>query len=132
MTEVKEFAFVFNQDCAQTFQEKFKVEVWCDGRQYQPDTEAYHPVYSYRITDETEVWEYTSNDIVGAANEVPDLNSAAKSLFAFLIACQEGLPEDTEGKSENADTFPPHVREFAYLMKEQIEMQYQLLTMEEN
>ena len=118
----KKFNFTLNEHSVRKFQEHFSVEIWCDGRDYNPSTEAYHPRYSYKITANEGEWEYIDNDIHGAANEVPDLLSGAQSLFAFLLACQEGLPEDIDGKCENADLFPPHVREFAYNLKEQIEM----------
>ena len=126
MTEnqTRTFEFIFNEHSARKFQERYTVEVWCDGREYDPNDECYRPRYSYKITANDGEWEYIDNDIHGAANEIPDNASAAKSLFAFLVACQEGLPEDTEGKGENADMFPPHVREFAYLLKEQILDEY--------
>jgi hypothetical protein len=107
----------------------FLIEVWCDGRKYDPAFESYRPVYSYKITGPE--WEYTSNDIHGACNEVPDAGLAARSLFAFLYACQEGMPGDTEKREcENADLFPPHVREFAYLCSEHISAVYQTLVEE--
>jgi hypothetical protein len=118
--QTRTFKFVFNEHSVRTFQEHYTIEVWCDGRDYDPLLEAYCPRYSYKITANDGEWEYIANDISGAANEKPDNTAAAKSLFAFLIAAQEGLPEDVEGKAENADTFPPHVREFAYLLKEEI------------
>jgi hypothetical protein len=102
-----------------------KVEVWCDGREYDPDDEMYRPVYSYKIT--TPDWEYIDNDIRGAVNELPDNDSAARSLFAFLYACQEGLPKDIKAEGENARLFPPHVREWAYQHSDDIELLYDKL-----
>lgn len=104
------------------------VKVWCDGRLYDAVAESYYPIYSYQIT--TSDWEYIDNDIRGKANELPDVAAGAQSLFAFLYACQEGLPEDTEGKRENANLFPPHVREWAYLLSEEITTIYDNLVKE--
>lgn len=104
------------------------VKVWCDGRDYDPAAEAYHPIYSYKIV--TPEWEYIDNDIRGKANELPDIAAGAQSLFAFLYACQEGLPMDTEGERENANLFPPNVREWAYLFSDQIEAVYENLVQE--
>ena len=115
-----------------TFQDKWHgdsvVKVWCDGRDYDPAAEAYYPIYSYRINSPE--WEYTDNDIRGKANELPDVAAGAQSLFAFLYACQEGLPQDTEGERENANLFPQHVREWAYHFSDQIEMLYENLVRE--
>ena len=131
-TQTKTFNFVFNEHSVRQFQKHFSIEVWCDGREYDPQTEGYHPVYSYKIIANDGEWEYMDNDIRGGRNEIPNLNLGSQSLFSFLIACQEGLPEDTEGKSENAELFPPHVREFAYLMKEELTIEYSRLAMEES
>lgn len=102
------------------------VKVWCDGRVYDETTEAYRPVYSYSIT--TPEWEFVSNDLHGAANEIPNVNAASQSLFAFLYSCQQGMPKSGGGfernQSDTADLFPPHVREWAYLFAEQIELLY--------
>lgn len=107
----------------------FLIEVWCDGRTYDPAREAYRPVYAYKIVGPE--WEYTSNDIHGAPNEAPELGLAARSLFAYLYACQEGMPGDTDKREyENADLFPPHVREFAYLCSEHISAVYEELVKE--
>lgn len=107
----------------------FDIEVWCDGRKYDPAIESYRPVYSYKITGPE--WEYIDNDIYGKANEVPDPSLAARSLFAFLYACQEGMPGDCEKREyENATLFPPHVREFAYLCSEHISAVYEELVQE--
>ncbi|AEL97963.1 hypothetical protein CL65_gp055 [Mycobacterium phage Patience] len=124
------FEFVFNRESNQKFQEKFTVEVWLEGRDYEVTTEAYHPRYAYKITAHDRGWEYVDNDIRGGANEIPDVAAGAKSLFAFLLACQEGLPEDADGESENADLFPPHVREFAYDLLEEIVPAYAQLQKE--
>lgn len=79
------------------------VTVWCDGRQYDPESEGYRPVYSYQIM--TSRWSYTSNDIVGALNEVPDLYAASQSLFAFLfMCCVDGAPDSDK------EMFPDNVR----------------------
>lgn len=104
---------------------QYTIEVWCDGRDREPLTEAYHPVYSYKIT--TPDWEYTDNDIRGAANEAVDLDSGAKSLFAFLYACQEGLPKDYKHEAENARLFPPHVRDWAHQVSEELSVVYDQL-----
>ena len=107
----------------------FLVEVWCDGREYDPAMESYRPVYAYKIVGPE--WEYDGNDIRGACNEVPEAGLAARSLFAFLYACQEGMPGDSEKcESENASLFPPHVREFAYLCSEHISAVYEDLVKE--
>ena len=107
----------------------FLIDVWCDGRKYDPAFESYRPVYAYKIVGPE--WEYTSNDIYGACNEIPDAGLAARSLFAFLYACQEGMPGDTEKREcENAELFPPHVREFAYLCSEHISAVYEDLVQE--
>lgn len=104
----------------------FLIEVWIEGREYDPHIESYRPRYGYKITGPE--WEYVSNDIRGAANETPNSIAAAKSLLAFLYACQEGMPEDTDKRErENADLFPPHVREFAYLCSEHISALYDQL-----
>lgn len=104
---------------------EYKVLVWCDGRQYDPSSECYHPMYSYKIT--TPDWEYTDNDIRGGANELPDLEAASRSLFAYLYAAQEGLPQDTNAERENARLFPPHVRDWAYQVNEEISILYDML-----
>lgn len=104
------------------------VKVWCDGREYDASTEAYHPVYSYSIV--TPKFDYTSNDIHGGANFTPDLNDGAQSLMAFLYACQEGMPAATTTEdgltayieTENSDLFPEQVREWAYHYAEDIGM----------
>jgi hypothetical protein len=103
----------------------YTVEVWCEGREYQPEEEAYRPRYAYLIQHPD--WQYTDNDIHGAVNELPSLESAAKSLFAFLYACQEGLPRDYKHESENATLFPPHVRDWAYQCSEEITAVYHQL-----
>lgn len=105
------------------------VEVWCEGRDYDPVGEAYHPMYSYKIV--TPEWEYINNDIRGNNNSVPDNLLAAQSLFAFLYACQQGMPKVGQfDKGENADLFPPHVREWAYHFAEQLELVYGELVQE--
>lgn len=99
------------------------IEVWCDGRDYDPEFEGYRPIYSYKIvyTDENNNWcEYVSDDVHGGINEIPNLNSAAQSICAFLYACQEGYTEDPEHKKENASLFPPEVREWAYQFADEI------------
>ena len=87
------------------------VKVWCDGRIYDSDFEAYRPRYSYSIS--TAGWEYVGNDIQGASNEIPELNGAARSLFAFLYAGQESWHHQPRG--ENANMFPEYVNEWAYM-----------------
>ena len=103
----KKFNFTLNEHSVRKFQEHFSVEIWCDGRDYNPSTEAYHPRYSYKITANEGEWEYIDNDIHGAANEVPDLLSGAKSLFAFLLArkaCQKTLTASVKTR-----TYFPHM-----------------------
>ena len=94
------------------------VQVWCDGREYCPEDEAYRPRYSYTI--KTPKHAYMDNDIRGGVNEQPDLNKAAASLFAFLYACQEGMPQRIS--EENGDLFPPEIREWAHHFSEEIGM----------
>lgn len=96
---------------------KTQVKIWCDGRNYNASTECYYPIYSYSIT--TKNWNYDANDIFGAANEMPNLDFASRSLFAFLLACVEAQPG-----SENYDLFPEHVREWADYFSEQITIKY--------
>ena len=113
------FDFTLNEGTA--WAESSTVEIWCEGREYDPSSEGYRPKYAYKIT--TTKWEYTDNDIRGAVNEVGSTNSAAQSLFAFLYACQEGMPHRGGFVThENADLFPEHVREWAYLHCEQLSM----------
>lgn len=104
---------------------KYAVEVWCDGRDYDRSTEAYRPRYSYKIV--TPDWEYEGNDIRGAVNEGCDVDAGAKSLFAFLYACQEGFLQDPKAENENARLFPPHVREWAYMVCEELSAVYHQL-----
>lgn len=117
--EKLQFTLKFNEGTK--WEEISDVEVWCEGREYDAISEAYRPRYSYRIL--AEEWEYIDNDIRGVLNEVPNLNAAARSLFAFLYACQEAKDED----SENYDLFPPHVREWAQSHSEEISAQYDIL-----
>lgn len=124
----KRIDLVFNEQSEARWHEKYRVELWSDGREYDPDTEAYHTIYSYKITAPN--WEFDGNDIKSGANQAPDLNAGMRSLVAFLLACQSGLPEDIEAEAENAELFPSHVREFAYNLKEQLEMHYFLLEKE--
>lgn len=102
------------------------VKVWCDGRRYDETSEAYRPIYVYSIT--TPQWEFLSDDLCGACNEVPNITAASQSLFAFLYSCQQGMPKGGGGfdknRNDTADLFPPHVREWAYLFAEQIELVY--------
>lgn len=113
------FTLKFNE--GNKWEEITDIEIWCDGREYIPISEGYRPAYSYRIISED--WEYVDNDIFGAINQAPDLNAAARSLFAFLYACQEAKDED----SENYNLFPPHVREWAQLHSEEISLEYDKL-----
>lgn len=123
MPEQETRKFHFGSD-----EEPYTVEIWCEGRDRDPSTESYHPVYAYRIT--TPDWVYPDNDIRGAANELPDLSAAAKSLFAFLYACQEGYPEDMNAERENARLFPRHVREWAYEVNDELSAVYEQLCRE--
>jgi hypothetical protein len=89
------------------------VRVWCDGRNYDPETETYKPQYSYSIV--TDKWRYDGNNILGAANELPDLYKASQTLFALLWASRESFKAHnfgafTAGKHE---MFPVQVNEWA-------------------
>jgi len=109
---------------------EFKVDVWCDGRQYDADTEAYRPIYSYKIAGPE--WTYDANDIFGACSEVPNLAAASQSLFAFLYASQQGMAGSGRFHAENehADLYPQHVREWAYHFSEQLELVHSELVKE--
>lgn len=89
------------------------VKIWCDGRDYDPSTEAYHPKYSYLIVAPD--WRYDGNDIRGGANELPNLTKASQSFFAFLYASQESYEVHLRGAftDGNFEMFPPHVNEWA-------------------
>jgi hypothetical protein len=117
--EKLQFVFKFNEGTQ--WEEVTDVEIWCDGRDYNPIDEGYRPRYSYRILSED--WEYIDNDINGSVNGSPDLNAAARSLFAYLYACQEAKDDN----SENYDLFPEHVREWAELHSEQISQEFDKL-----
>lgn len=108
------------------WEEKSSILIWCDGRKYDPLTEAYHPIYSYKIT--TPEWEYDADDIHGGANEKPNLVAGARSLFAFLYACQESRKVASRGGLDrgdgNANIFPAHVGEWAETYSEQIQERY--------
>lgn len=121
-TEARTFKFT------DKYEGNSEVKVWCKQREYDAVSENYYPVYSYEIV--TPNWEYKDNDIRGGANELPDLAAGSQSLFAFLYACQEGLPEDADHERENANLFPPNVREWAYFYAEQITELYEQLVKE--
>lgn len=98
VTENEKKQYIFGTD-----ESRAVITVWCDGRQYDPESEGYRPIYTYQIT--TSQWSYTANDIVGALNEVPDLYAASQSLFAFLfMCCVEDAPESDK------QMFPDYVR----------------------
>lgn len=113
--ERRHFVLKFNE--GNKFEETATVEIWCDGREYDPTSEGYRPRYSYRIV--TKNWEYVDNDIFGKINEPPNILSASRSLLAFLYACQEAK----EG-GENYDLFPPHVREWTEQYNDEIQKLY--------
>lgn len=96
-----------------------KILVWCDGRDYDPKDELYSPVYSYSIV--TPHWRYDSNDIRGAGNEIPSLDRAAQSLFAFLIACAEAKDDS----SDNFTLFPSEVRDWAQHFSDELQIEYE-------
>lgn len=101
------------------------VSVWCEGRDYDPDYESYRPIYGYKIKNSD--FEYVGNDIRGAVNELADTDKAMQSLLAFLYACQESYAHDIRnggdgGEGENSKLFPPHVREWAHQMSEEISL----------
>lgn len=87
--------------------------IWCDGRLYNPDLEEYRPRYSYSIVSSK--WRYDANDIHGAPNKSPDLKLASTALLAIFLTCVEA-PDD----SENAELFPPHVREAGQEISEEL------------
>lgn len=98
VTENERKQYVFGADDSRA-----TITVWCDGRDYNPESEGYHPVYSYQIT--TNKWSYTTNDIRGASNELPNLTSASQSLFAFLyVACVD------DASDSDKELFPDNVR----------------------
>lgn len=78
--------------------------IWCDGRTYEPDLEQYRPRYAYSIVSDS--WRYDANDIQGAPNKSPDLDIAATALLAIFLTCVEAADDN-----DNAELFPPHVRE---------------------
>lgn len=94
------------------------VKVWCEGRLYNPETEFYKPVYTYSL--KTPKWEYISNDLFGASNEIPNLRYASRSLFAFLLQCAESENEH----SENFNLFPEHVREWAQKFSDELKQKF--------
>lgn len=96
------------------------VHVWCDGRNYDPDTETYKPQYSYSIMNPK--WRYDGNDILGAPNELPDLDKASQTLFALLYASQESYKVHKRGAftDGNFEMFPEHVNEWALQNAEQV------------
>ena len=94
------------------------VIVWCDGRDYDPITEMYRPIYSYSIV--TPKWRYDANDIFGAYHEMPNLDLASRSLWAFLLSCVEAQDEN----SENYGLFPEQVREWAQHFSDEIKVEY--------
>jgi hypothetical protein len=104
----KQYCFGSGNNCS-------TVTVWCEGRDYDPYTEGYRPIYSYQI--DTTQWSYTSNDIRGSVNEIPNLFAASQSLFAFLYVCAVSSEE-----GEDRDMFPEHVRLWAedYLKEIQV------------
>lgn len=125
-----EFTLKFNE--GNKWEEKSTVILWCDGRKYEPLTEAYHPIYSYLIT--TKDWQYQADDIHGGANETPNLVAGARSLFAFLYACQESVAHAARGglvRGENADLFPSHVAEWAEQYSEEIQSAHEKISREE-
>lgn len=95
------------------------VNVWCDGRLYDPETETYKPQYSYSI--KTDSWRYDGN-ILGASNELPNLDGASQSLFAFLYASVESYKIHQRGAftDGNHTMFPPHVNEWAEKYEQEI------------
>ena len=111
-----------NVERSKKWKENSDLEVWCDGRRYEPDTEAYHPIYSYRI--KTKDWTYEGNDIIGGANETPNLVRAMQSLIAFLHACGKARTKE----SENFNLFPEHVREWAIYASDELTMKYHQIT----
>lgn len=115
-TPIKEFRF------GDKYEGDSIVKVWCDGRNYDPQTEAYHPVYSYSIS--TPKWKYDANDIYGAANELPDVDLGSRSLFAFLLACAEAKND----ASDNFDLFPEQVRDWANHHSDAITIEYSHIT----
>lgn len=105
--QLREFG-VHHEDGSQSL-----VHVWCDGRNYDPDTEAYKPQYAYSIVAPN--WRYDGNDILGAANELPNLYKASQTLFAYLYAAQESYARHLRGVFTDGNhlMFPEHVNEWA-------------------
>lgn len=96
------------------------VKVWCDGRDYDPETETYKPQYGYSITGGS--WSYVGNDIRGAANELPNLDKASQTLFAMLYASQKSYSIHIKGAftDGNFEMFPVHVNEWAVKFSQDI------------
>lgn len=88
-------------------------KIWCDGRSYDPVSETYRAIYSYTIS--TKDWRYDSNDIQGTPNEPPNINLGSIALLGMFLACVEAADE-----SENAQLFPPHVREAGQYREQQL------------
>jgi hypothetical protein len=98
VVELERKQYIFGADDSRA-----TITLWCDGRDYNPETEGYHPVYSYQIT--TDKWSFTANDIRGASNETPNLTAASQSLFAFLyVACVD------DASDSDKELFPDNVR----------------------
>lgn len=102
------------------FADSVVVKVWCDGRDYDPNFEAYRPQYCYSIV--TPQWRYDGNDIRGASNELPDLDKASQTLFAFLYASQESYGIHKRGAFTDGsfEMFPEHVSEWASQCSDEI------------
>lgn len=90
-----------------------KFAVWCDGRSYDPELEVYRPIYSYSIM--TDSWRYDANDIQGAPNKPPNTGLASAALMAIFLSCVEADDDD-----DNAELFPPHVREAGQYVSNQL------------
>lgn len=76
--------------------------LWCDGKDYDAESEEYRAVYSYSIV--TPRWRYDSNNIVGPANKSSNLDVALAGLLLMVKSCAEGQDK------ENETLFPVHVR----------------------
>lgn len=84
--------------------DNLEITIWNEGRVYYRELEEYRPKFSYSIVSPD--WRYDANDIEGAPNQPPDLDSAAFVLLILLNECASCSDD-----SDNANLFPKHVRE---------------------
>jgi hypothetical protein len=89
--------------------------LWCDGRDYDAESEEYRAVYSYSIV--TEKWRYDSNNIVGPSNKNPNLDVALAGLLLMIKSCAEA-----QDQGENSELFPAHVRGMAQSILDELSL----------